>query len=126
MSRAGRMPSAMVAVLAMGAVIAASGGCLAGGLGHPQAAFKLGQGNAINAAGTSRGTTASIVYRDHGGILTRTACRKCGGHFVVHAHDLHDRFVCGLCDVPSCAGKTRDASASGRSTAAAGVEPSLH
>ena len=68
----------------------------------------------------------TLVRFVDGGILTRTACRKCGGHFVVHAHDLHDRFVCGLCDVPSRAGKTRDASASGRSTAAAGVEPSLH
>jgi len=41
---------------------------------------------------------------------------------VVHAYDLHDRFVCGLCHVPSRAGKTRAARAE-RDDAAA---PALH
>jgi flagellar transcriptional activator FlhC len=51
----------------------------------------------------------TLVRFFDGGILTTTGCRKCAGNFVVHAQDLHDRFVCGLCDVPSRAGKTRDA-----------------
>ena len=44
----------------------------------------------------------------------RKWCKKCGGHFVVHAQDLHPRFVCGLCDVPSRAGKTREAAMAAR------------
>lgn len=40
-------------------------------------------------------------------MLQTTPCTKCGGHFVVHTLDLYDRFVCGLCHVPSRAGKTR-------------------
>lgn len=43
------------------------------------------------------------------GILTQAPCKKCSGRFVVHAQDLHHRFVCGLCDVPSRAGKSRPA-----------------
>ena len=39
-------------------------------------------------------------------ILQTAACTQCGGHFVVHAHDLHHRYVCGLCHTPSRAGKT--------------------
>jgi hypothetical protein len=53
--------------------LALATGCVTGGLGHPQASFRLGHGNAIAAAGTSRGTSASIVYADHSGVLTRTA-----------------------------------------------------
>ena len=60
-------------LLATTGTLALAAGCLRGGLGHPQASFKLGHGNAIAAAGTSRGTSASIVYRDHSGLLTRTA-----------------------------------------------------
>jgi flagellar transcriptional activator FlhC len=40
-------------------------------------------------------------------LLKLAPCRKCGGHFVVNALDLHDHFVCGLCAPPSRAGKTR-------------------
>ena len=39
------------------------------------------------------------------GVLKTTPCTRCGGHFVVHALDLHDGFVCGLCAPPSRAGK---------------------
>lgn len=42
-------------------------------------------------------------------ILDTTACSRCGGHFVVHALDLHSGYVCGLCNVPSRAGKGRKA-----------------
>lgn len=46
-------------------------------------------------------------------MLTLTPCKKCGGHFVVHSNELTDDYVCGLCHMPSRAGKTRAASAVG-------------
>ncbi len=42
-------------------------------------------------------------------MLTTAPCTKCHGHFVVHSFELTDTFVCGLCHVPSRAGKTRAA-----------------
>jgi flagellar transcriptional activator FlhC len=42
-------------------------------------------------------------------LMQTTACNQCGGHFVVHANDLHHRYVCGLCNMPSRAGKTNKA-----------------
>ena len=44
------------------------------------------------------------------GMLQFKPCTACGGHFVVHAQDLYDEFVCGICRPPSRAGKTRKAS----------------
>ena len=41
------------------------------------------------------------------GMLGTTACAQCAGRFVTHCDDLNDGFVCGLCNVPSRAGKTR-------------------
>jgi flagellar transcriptional activator FlhC len=43
------------------------------------------------------------------GLLTTAPCTRCGGHFVAHAHDPQQSFVCGLCAPPSRAGKTRKA-----------------
>lgn len=42
-------------------------------------------------------------------MLQTVPCTKCGGHFVTHTYDLHTRFVCGLCHLPSRAGKTKKA-----------------
>ena len=42
-------------------------------------------------------------------MLTTACCNKCGGEFVVHNHDLHNRYTCGLCHMPSRAGKTKRA-----------------
>ena len=42
-------------------------------------------------------------------MLTTTACTCCNGHFVVHTFELTKGYVCGLCDMPSRAGKTRHA-----------------
>ena len=42
-------------------------------------------------------------------MLDTARCTQCGGHYVVHSMDLHPDFVCGLCNVPSRAGKTRKA-----------------
>jgi flagellar transcriptional activator FlhC len=50
-------------------------------------------------------------------MLQTTGCTRCGGHFIVHAQDLHQHFVCGLCAPPSRAGKTYRAA--GRDAAAA-------
>jgi flagellar transcriptional activator FlhC len=48
----------------------------------------------------------TLVRFFEGRILQTAACTQCGGHFVVHANDLHNRYVCGLCHTPSRAGKT--------------------
>ncbi|WP_084545314.1 flagellar transcriptional regulator FlhC [Derxia gummosa] len=40
------------------------------------------------------------------GMLRLTGCTKCAGHFVVHAYDLTEGYVCGLCNPPARAGKT--------------------
>tara|TARA_R110001599_G_scaffold159052_1_gene346043 strand:+ start:66382 stop:66930 length:549 start_codon:yes stop_codon:yes gene_type:complete len=42
-------------------------------------------------------------------MLTTACCLECNGNFVVHKHDLHDRYTCGLCHMPSRAGKTKRA-----------------
>lgn len=39
-------------------------------------------------------------------MLTLTPCTQCGGHFVSDTYDLHEGYVCGLCNMPSRAGKT--------------------
>ncbi len=42
-------------------------------------------------------------------MLATTCCHECGGHFVVHRLDLHNHYTCGLCHMPSRAGKTKKA-----------------
>ena len=42
-------------------------------------------------------------------MLTTACCNKCGGDFVVHNLDLHTDYTCGLCHMPSRAGKTKKA-----------------
>ncbi|MDY7578572.1 flagellar transcriptional regulator FlhC [Herbaspirillum sp. RTI4] len=42
-------------------------------------------------------------------MLSTAPCSKCGGHFVVHRLDLHHGYLCGLCHMPSRAGKTKKA-----------------
>jgi flagellar transcriptional activator FlhC len=39
------------------------------------------------------------------GMLTFTPCKECNGRFIVHTFELIDDYVCGLCNVPSRAGK---------------------
>lgn len=43
------------------------------------------------------------------GMLTMTCCRKCGGHFVTHPHEIARNYVCGLCEPPARAGKGKAA-----------------
>lgn len=40
-------------------------------------------------------------------LLHLASCSCCGGKFVAHAYDPTRDFVCGLCNMPSRAGKTR-------------------
>ena len=42
-------------------------------------------------------------------MLATACCSKCGGDFVVHRLDLHTDYTCGLCHMPSRAGKTKKA-----------------
>jgi flagellar transcriptional activator FlhC len=42
-------------------------------------------------------------------MLMTTGCNECGGQFVVHRLDLHNHYTCGLCHMPSRAGKTKRA-----------------
>ena len=42
-------------------------------------------------------------------MLQMATCQCCGGHFVAHAFDPTKAYVCGLCNVPARAGKTRRA-----------------
>lgn len=44
-------------------------------------------------------------------MLTTACCTECSGQFVVHRHDLTHNYVCGLCNMPSRAGKTKRAKA---------------
>jgi flagellar transcriptional activator FlhC len=55
----------------------------------------------------TRAWTLSRFFESH--MLTTAACNCCGGQFVVHPDDLHPRYVCGLCNMPARAGKTRKA-----------------
>lgn len=40
-------------------------------------------------------------------MLVTTMCSKCSGHFVIDRFDLNSNYVCGLCHLPSRAGKTK-------------------
>jgi flagellar transcriptional activator FlhC len=44
-------------------------------------------------------------------MLTTACCKACSGHFVVYSNELTQNYVCGLCNMPSRAGKTKRAKA---------------
>jgi flagellar transcriptional activator FlhC len=52
-------------------------------------------------------------------MLSTACCNKCGGEFVVHKLDLHNNYTCGLCHMPSRAGKTKKAKEEAASALAA-------
>lgn len=55
-------------------------------------------------------TRAWSLVRFFAADMLRTApCTRCGGDFVVHTHELYKHYVCGLCNPPSRAGKSRKA-----------------
>ena len=43
------------------------------------------------------------------GMLKYARCRKCEGEFVVRDGDLTSHYICGCCQPPARAGKTREA-----------------
>ena len=47
-------------------------------------------------------------------MLQLSTCCRCGGHFVAHAHDNKNGYVCVLCRPPSRAGKARKPKATER------------
>ena len=47
------------------------------------------------------------------GVLCITPCVSCHGKFVVHSLEINSNHVCGLCNVPSRAGKTKKAAMAG-------------
>lgn len=49
-----------------------------------------------------------VRFLDHG-MLSTAKCERCGGKFVVDRYDLNAHYQCGLCHMPSRAGKTRKA-----------------
>ncbi|MBC3810747.1 MULTISPECIES: flagellar transcriptional regulator FlhC [Undibacterium] len=49
----------------------------------------------------------TLVRFFEGKMLTFAKCSECGGHFVAHSLDLNNHYKCGLCHVPSRAGKTK-------------------
>jgi flagellar transcriptional activator FlhC len=49
----------------------------------------------------------TLVRFFESGMLQMTSCVRCSGQFVSHAHDPQHGFVCGLCQPPSRAGKTK-------------------
>ena len=56
------------------------------------------------------------------GMLTTTPCKTCKGNFIVHTFELTDAYVCGLCHMPSRAGKTRLSAADRFFNEEAGIE----
>jgi flagellar transcriptional activator FlhC len=51
----------------------------------------------------------TLVRFFNSAMLKLEPCHKCQGRFVVDAMDLNGGYVCGLCHMPSRAGKTRKA-----------------
>ena len=51
----------------------------------------------------------TLVRFFQGGMLVLAPCSKCKGKYVVNALDLNNDYHCGLCHMPSRAGKTRKA-----------------
>ena len=51
----------------------------------------------------------TLVRYVEAGMLSTTPCTRCSGQFVVHTQDLNKNYVCGCCQPPSRAGKTKKA-----------------
>lgn len=49
----------------------------------------------------------TLVRFFESGMFQLSPCTSCGGHFVAHAHTPCQDFICGICQPPSRAGKTR-------------------
>ena len=51
----------------------------------------------------------SLVRFCEARMLTTVPCTQCTGRFIMHAMDLQQNYICGMCHVPSRAGKTKKA-----------------
>jgi flagellar transcriptional activator FlhC len=51
----------------------------------------------------------TLVRFFQSGMLLLAPCSRCQGKFIVNALDLNADYLCGLCHMPSRAGKTRKA-----------------
>ena len=58
-------------------------------------------------------------------MLDAAACTACGGRFVVHKYEPVANFICGLCNPPARAGKTRGNQGLGIAHAIVELEPKL-
>lgn len=67
----------------------------------------------------------TLVRFFNSGMLQMTPCCRCGGHYVAHAHDPQSNVVCGLCQPPSRAGKTRKAALDAEMLADAALETEI-
>jgi flagellar transcriptional activator FlhC len=63
----------------------------------------------------------SLVRFFEAKMLITVPCCECSGHFIVNAMDLHKNYVCGMCHIPSRAGKTRKAAAQAAALAPATI-----
>ena len=51
----------------------------------------------------------TLVRFVESGVLCIAPCVNCRGSFVVHSLEIHSNHLCGLCNIPSRAGKTKKA-----------------
>jgi flagellar transcriptional activator FlhC len=49
----------------------------------------------------------TLVRFKEAGMLRLSSCKRCRGKFVTHAQDIATNMVCGICQPPSRAGKTK-------------------
>ncbi len=49
----------------------------------------------------------TLVRFINSNVLCMAPCTKCKGRFLVHSLEIHSNHVCGLCNIPSRAGKTK-------------------
>jgi flagellar transcriptional activator FlhC len=59
----------------------------------------------------------TMVRFKEAGMLRLVGCKRCHGKFVAHAQDNNNGMVCGICQPPSRAGKTKAAKASAENAA---------
>jgi flagellar transcriptional activator FlhC len=60
----------------------------------------------------------TLVRFKEAGMLRLAGCKRCHGKFVAHSQDITTGMVCGICQPPSRAGKTKAAKAAREESAA--------
>jgi flagellar transcriptional activator FlhC len=70
---------------------------------------QIGQLDDVDDAVLSLTRAWTLVRFFESKMLATTCCSRCRGHFVVHRLDLNQDYLCGLCHMPSRAGKTKKA-----------------